>query len=129
MEFLDVNLKEDSSLLLHCNSQSLLLADFKENHTLLWFLKSFKKSAKQENSTLFMNSIICIEWKNVGRKPDKNSSLRRLEFRHRNIDKKCRSRIPSLDTNRYRTKYRSKQNILCYQFYMHGGLIKERKNY
>jgi hypothetical protein len=28
---------------------------FKENHALLWFLQ---KSAKQENSSLFMNSIL-----------------------------------------------------------------------
>jgi hypothetical protein len=35
MEFLDINLTKDSSLLLHAIHQSLLLADFKENHTLL----------------------------------------------------------------------------------------------
>jgi hypothetical protein len=29
--------KKDSSLFAHCYSQSLLLADFKENHTLLGF--------------------------------------------------------------------------------------------
>ncbi len=34
MEFLDTNLKKDSSLLLHL---SLLLADFTENYTLFWF--------------------------------------------------------------------------------------------
>jgi hypothetical protein len=30
-----------------------------------------------------------------GRKPDKNLSLRRLEFIARNLDQKCRSKIPS----------------------------------
>jgi hypothetical protein len=42
-----------------CYSQSFLLAAFTENHALLWFLKSIQeKSAKQENSSLFMNSIL-----------------------------------------------------------------------
>ncbi len=39
-------------------SQSHLLADFKENHPLLWFQKYIKKFAKQEISSLFMNSIL-----------------------------------------------------------------------
>jgi hypothetical protein len=38
MEFLDINLTKDMSLFLHAiHSQSLLPADFKENHTLPWF--------------------------------------------------------------------------------------------
>jgi|688.fasta_scaffold390117_1 hypothetical protein len=37
--------------------------------------------------------------KNKGRKPDKNSSLRWLECMPRNLDRKCRSRIPSLYHN------------------------------
>ncbi len=52
MEFLDINLTEVSFAL--CYSQSLLLADFKENHT----LSLAKKSAKHENSSLFMNNIL-----------------------------------------------------------------------
>jgi hypothetical protein len=36
MEFLDINLKRIESLA-PCFSQSLLLAEFKGNHTLLWF--------------------------------------------------------------------------------------------
>jgi hypothetical protein len=43
----------------------------KENHSLLWF----SKSAKQEKSSLFMNSIFYSRTKNVGRIPDKSSSL------------------------------------------------------
>ncbi len=40
-----------------CYSQSFLLANFTEYSTMV--LKShFKKSAKQENSSLFMNSIL-----------------------------------------------------------------------
>jgi hypothetical protein len=38
-----------------CYSQSILLADFKENHTLLWLKKiPYKKFAKQKKSSLFM---------------------------------------------------------------------------
>jgi hypothetical protein len=42
-------------------SQSLLLADFEENHTVLYCTVLYseqKKSAKQENSCLFMESIL-----------------------------------------------------------------------
>ncbi len=35
MEFLDINLTKDSSLLLHAIHKSLLLADFTENPSLL----------------------------------------------------------------------------------------------
>jgi hypothetical protein len=44
-----------------------------------------KKSAKQENSSLFVNRIL-QKGKNDVRKPDKNSSLRRLEFMPRNLN-------------------------------------------
>jgi hypothetical protein len=46
MEFLDINVTKDS--------QSLLLADFIENHILCTLV--LKIHAKQENSILFMNS-------------------------------------------------------------------------
>ncbi len=36
-----------------------------------------------ENSSLLMNSL--LEQKNEGKKPDKNSTLRRLEFMPRNL--------------------------------------------
>ncbi len=39
MEFLDINLTKDLSLLLHAIRSPLLQADFKENHTILWFSK------------------------------------------------------------------------------------------
>jgi hypothetical protein len=62
MEFLDIILKEDSSLLLHAFqfSQSFLLADFKENNTVLFsgFKNPYKKSGKQENLSLSTNSIL-----------------------------------------------------------------------
>ncbi len=45
MEFLDINLTKDSSLLLHGYSESFLLADLTENQTLrvLLFKNPYKK--------------------------------------------------------------------------------------
>ncbi len=57
IEFLDIKYNKRLEFFAPCYSQSSLLADFKENHTLLWFTKPFKKSAKQENQSLFMNSL------------------------------------------------------------------------
>jgi hypothetical protein len=68
----------------------------RKTYSSLVLKKLTKKSAKQENSSLFMNDNF-VERKNKGRKPDNNMSLRRLEFMPRNLDEKCRSRIPSLD--------------------------------
>jgi len=42
---------------LRWNSQSLLVADFKENQ-FSGFKNPFKKSAKQENPSLFINSFL-----------------------------------------------------------------------
>jgi hypothetical protein len=36
-----------------CYSQSLLLADFKENHTLLWFYKSVQKIPQNGESRVY----------------------------------------------------------------------------
>ncbi len=44
-----------------------------------------KKIRETRNSSLFMNRIF-VEQKNEGRKPDKNSILRKLEFMPRNLD-------------------------------------------
>jgi hypothetical protein len=52
MEFLNISLTKDSNLLLHA-----IHCPFKENHNLLWFSKYIQKSEKQENSSLFGNSI------------------------------------------------------------------------
>jgi hypothetical protein len=65
MEFLEIKLTKDLRPLLHA-IHSPFYADFKENHTLLWFLKSLQKSAKQENSSLIMKRILYIEQKNKG---------------------------------------------------------------
>ncbi len=59
MELLYQNLTKNSSLSLHAiHSPSLLLEDFKETHTLLWFSNPYKKYAKQGKSTLFLNRIL-----------------------------------------------------------------------
>ncbi len=60
MEFSDINMKKDSSLLFHA-IHSLSTGGFiKENHTLLCMVLKIhtKKSAKQENSSLFVNRIL-----------------------------------------------------------------------
>jgi hypothetical protein len=76
MEFLDINLTKDLSLLLYAIynlfywrllKKTVLYTDFKDSH---------KKSTKQENSSLFMNSILYNEKMRA-----ENLSLRRLEFR------------------------------------------------
>jgi hypothetical protein len=45
------------------------------------FKNPYKKISETKNSSLFMNSILQSEI----RKPDKNSSLRRLDFTPRNL--------------------------------------------
>ncbi len=50
MEFLDINLKKRLESFVPCYSQSLLLVDFKENHTLLWFYKSLQKNPQNKKT-------------------------------------------------------------------------------
>jgi hypothetical protein len=58
MEFLDINLTKDSSLLLHA-IHSLSTGGFlKKPETTLVLTIHTKKTAKQENSSLFVNSIL-----------------------------------------------------------------------
>jgi hypothetical protein len=58
---------------------SLLLVDFKENQTLLLCKKSSQKNLRNRK-TLSIHETHFVERKNKSRKPDKNSSFRRLEF-------------------------------------------------
>ncbi len=58
IEFLDINLTKDSSLLLHAIHSPFYLANFKENPTLLWFNNPYKKIREIENLSLLMNSIL-----------------------------------------------------------------------
>jgi hypothetical protein len=67
-----------------CYSQSFLLADFKENQTLLWFTQYLQKNSRKKIESIHEKHF--VEEKHEGRKPNKNSSRRRLEFMDRNID-------------------------------------------
>jgi hypothetical protein len=66
MEFLDISF-------VSWYSQSLLLADFKENHTLLWFKKSLQKKISETRKLVKSRKT-----ENEGRKPEKISNLRRF---------------------------------------------------
>jgi len=62
-------------------TQPLLLADFKDN-------KYIQK--RETRKLLSIREWLFVEWEKL--------SLRRLQFMPRNLDKKCQSRIPSLDS-------------------------------
>jgi hypothetical protein len=55
MEFLAINLTKNSSLLLHANHRPFFWRIL--NTTIIVFKNPYKKSVKQENSSLSMNSI------------------------------------------------------------------------
>jgi hypothetical protein len=100
MELLDSNLTKDSSLLFHAIHSLSTGGFFRKPISILVLKYIQKKFAKQENSSLFMNSIL-----QNGKMRVEKSSLRRIEFMPRNLDKKCRSRIPS-------RKYRRSELLL-----------------
>ncbi len=79
MEFLDIKLRKDSSILLHAIHSVSTNGFLKENQTLFWFSKYKQKNLRNEKYHF-------AERKNEGRKLDKNSSLRRLEFIPRNLE-------------------------------------------
>ncbi len=58
MEFLDISSTKDSSLLLHAIHSPLYWRILKKTILFSGFKNYTKKSAKQENSSLFMNSIL-----------------------------------------------------------------------
>ncbi len=58
MEFLDINLTKGSSLLLHPIHRPFYWRILKKTILYSGFKNTYKKSAKQENSSLFMNSIL-----------------------------------------------------------------------
>ncbi len=64
-----------------CSMQ--LEAGFKKTIFFSGFKDSSKKSARKHKSIYLLRFV---EQKNEGRKPDKNASLTRLEFMHRNLD-------------------------------------------
>jgi hypothetical protein len=58
MEFLEINLTKDSSLLIHAIHSPFYWRILKKTIHFSGFKSSYKKSAKQENSSLFMKSIL-----------------------------------------------------------------------
>jgi hypothetical protein len=58
IEFLDISLTKDSSLLLHVIQSAFYWRILKKIILFSGFKKPYKKSAKQENSCLLMNSIL-----------------------------------------------------------------------
>jgi hypothetical protein len=58
MEFLDIKLTKDSSLLLHAIYSPSYWRVLKKTKLFSGFKNPYKKSTKHENSSLFMNSIL-----------------------------------------------------------------------
>ncbi len=58
MEFLDINVTKDSSLLLHAIYSPFLRQILKNTKLFTGFHGPFKKSAKQEKSSQFMKGIL-----------------------------------------------------------------------
>ncbi len=90
MEFSDINLTKDSSLLLHAIHSPFYWRILKKTILFFGFKNTNKQSVRQENLSLSMNSILLNRKIRV-----ENLSLRRLQFVPRNIEWKCRSRILS----------------------------------
>jgi hypothetical protein len=84
MEFLDINLTKDSSLLFDAIHNLFYLRILKKTNSSL-VLKSFQK-IRETRKLKSIHEQHFVEMKNEGRKPDKNSSLRRLKFMPRNLD-------------------------------------------
>jgi hypothetical protein len=86
MEFVDINLTKDSRLLLHAIHSPFFWRILKKTVPCSGFNNPYKKIRETRKLESIHNSTYIVEWKNGGRKPDKNSSLRRLEFMSRNLD-------------------------------------------
>ncbi len=81
MEFLHINMTKNSSLLLHPIHIPFYWRILKKTILYSGFINTPKKSAKQENSSLFMKSILYNGIVKV-----ENLSLIRLELTPRNLD-------------------------------------------
>jgi hypothetical protein len=80
MEFLDINFTKDSSLLLHAIHSSFNWRILKKTKLFFGFKNTYKKSVKQKNLSLFMNSILLNRKIKI-----ENLSLKRLEFVPRSL--------------------------------------------
>ncbi len=84
MEFLDANLTKELSLLLHAIHSSLYWRILKKI-ILFSGIKILTENPRNEKTWVYTWIAFCRTEKK-GRKPDKNSSLRRLKFMPRNLD-------------------------------------------
>ncbi len=85
MKFMDINLIKYLSILLRAIHSIFYWRILQK--TILY--SGFKNPYKKIHETKKLESIHekqCVERKNKGKKPDKNSSLRRLGFVPRNLD-------------------------------------------
>jgi hypothetical protein len=85
MEFLDINLKTFKVI---CSLLFTVLSTggFKKKKTILCLILKILTKNSKTRKLESIHELHFVEWKNDGRKPDKNKSLRRLEFLSRNLD-------------------------------------------
>jgi hypothetical protein len=84
---------QDSSLLLNAIHSPFYWRILKKTLLFSGFKNPYKNLRNKKTRGCILE-LHFVEWKNEGKKPDKISSLRRLKFMPRNLDKKCYSRIP-----------------------------------
>ncbi len=85
MEFLDINLTEDSSVLLDAIHSLFYRRILKKSIVYYDFKNPYKKICETKKLESLHEQHF-VERKNESRKPDKNSSLRRLKFMPRNLN-------------------------------------------
>ncbi len=91
-----MNLTKDSCFLLHA-IHNFLYRWILQKILLCYGFKTPCKSIREIKKFNSIHEWHFVEQKNEERKPDKDSSLRRLKFMPRKLEKNCRSRIPSQD--------------------------------
>jgi hypothetical protein len=88
MEFLGINLTKDSSLLLHAIHSHFYWQILKKTMLFSGFKNPFKNIRETRKKIESIHEWHFVERKKEGRKPDKNSSLRRRKFMPRNLNEK-----------------------------------------
>jgi hypothetical protein len=85
IEFLDINLAKELSLLLQTIHSPFYWRILMIIILFFWFKNAYKK-IREARKLKSIHKQHFVERKNEGRKPDKNSSLKKLEFMPRNLD-------------------------------------------
>jgi hypothetical protein len=85
MEFTDINLTKDLSLLLYAIHSLFYWRILKKSILFSGFKNPYRKIRKTRKLQS-INEHHCVEQKIEGRKPNKNLSLRRLELMPRSLD-------------------------------------------